>query len=58
MNLTKIKVMVSKIRQVTVKLYSKKGPCGICGRKTMVDGALCKSFGNGNLVDTWKMCKY
>ena len=39
-------VMVSKIGQVTVKLYSKKDPCGICGKKTMVDAVLCKSCGN------------
>ena len=46
MNLVKTKVMVSKIWQVTVIPYSKKDPCGICGRKTMVDAVLCKFCGN------------
>ena len=45
-NLKKTKVMVSKIVQVTARLSSKKGPCGICGRKTMVNAVLCKSCGN------------
>ena len=46
MTLMKIKVMVSKIGQVTVKPSSKKDPCGICGRKTMLNAVLCKSCGN------------
>ena len=46
MNLVKTKVMVSKIGQVTVKPSSKKDPCGICGRKTMLNVVLCKSYGN------------
>ena len=41
-NLMKTKVMVSKIGQVTVKQSSKKDPCGICGRKTMLNAVLCK----------------
>ena len=45
MNLMKIKVMVGKIGQVTVKPSGKKDPCGICGRKTMLDAELCKSCG-------------
>ena len=46
MNLMKTKLMVSKIGQVTVKPSSKKDPCGICGRKTMLNAILCKSCGN------------
>ena len=46
MNLMKTKVMVSKIGQITVKLSSKKDPCGIRGRKTMLNAVLCKSCGN------------
>ena len=42
----KTKVMVSKIEQVTIKPSSKKKPCGICGRKTMVNAVLCKLCGN------------
>ena len=45
-NLMKTKVMVSKIGQVTVKPCSKKDPCGIFGRKTMLNVVLCKSCGN------------
>ena len=45
-NLMKTKVMVSKIGQVTVKRSSKKDPCGICGRKTMLNAVICKSCGN------------
>ena len=41
-NLMKTKVMVSKSEQVT----SKKDPCGISIRKTMVNAVLCKSCGN------------
>ena len=44
--LMKTKVMLSKIGQVTAKLSSKKDPCGICGRKTMVNAELCKSCRN------------
>ena len=46
MNLMHTKVMVSKIGQVTVKPSSKKDPCGICGKKTMLSAVLCKSCGN------------
>ena len=42
----KTKVMVTKIGQVTVKPSSKKDPCGICGRKIMLNAVLCKSCGN------------
>ena len=42
-NLVKPKVMVSNIGQVTVRPSSKKDPCGMCGRRTMVDAVLCKS---------------
>ena len=46
-NLMKTKVTkVSKIGQVIVKPSSKKDPYGICGRKTMLNAALCKSCGN------------
>ena len=45
-NLMKTKVMMSNIGQVTVKPSSKKDPCGICGRKTMLNAVLCKSCGN------------
>ena len=45
-NLMNTKVMVSKIWQVTVKQYRQKDPCGICGRKTMLNAVLCKSCGN------------
>ena len=45
-NLVKTKVMVSKIGQDTVKSSSKKDPCGIYGRKTMLNAVLCKSCGN------------
>ena len=45
-NLMKTKVMVSKIWQVTVKPSSKNDPCGICGRKTMLNAVLYKSCGN------------
>ena len=44
-NLMKTRVMVSKIGQVTVR-PSKKDPCGICGRKTMLNAVLCKYCGN------------
>ena len=46
MNLMKTKIMESKIGQATVKLSSKKDPCGICGRKIMLNTVLCKSCGN------------
>ena len=46
MNLMKTKVMESKIGQVSVKPFSKKDPCGICGRKTLLNAVLCKSCGN------------
>ena len=46
MNLVKTKVMVSKIGQISIKLSSKKYPCGICGEKTMAIAVLCKSCGN------------
>ena len=42
-NLMKTKVMVSKIGQFTVEPSGKKDPCGICGRKTILDAVLCKS---------------
>ena len=42
----KTKAMESKIWQVTARPSSVKDPCGICGRKTMLDAALCKSCGN------------
>ena len=42
----KTNVMVSKIGQFTVKPYSKEDPCGISGRKTMLNAVLCKSRGN------------
>ena len=42
-NLVKTKVMESNNGQVTVRPSSKKDPCGICGRRTMVDAVLCKS---------------
>ena len=45
-NLTKTKVMVSRIRQVTVKPFSKKDPCVSRGRKTILNAVLCKSCGN------------
>ena len=45
-NLVKTKVMVSNIGQVTVRPSSKKDPCGMCGRRTMVDAELCKSGEN------------
>ena len=41
-NLMRTKVMVRKIGQVTIKPFSKKDPCGICGRKTMLNAVLCK----------------
>ena len=46
MNMVKTKVMVSKIGKVTVKPSSKKDPCGVCGRKTMVNAVLHKYCGN------------
>ena len=46
MNLMKTKVMVSKTGQVTIRPSSKKNPCDICGKKTMVSAVLCKSCGN------------
>ena len=45
-NLMKTKIMVSDIWQVTVKPSSKKDPCGIRGRKTMLNVVLWKSCGN------------
>ena len=45
-NLMKPMVIVRKIGQVTVKPSSKKDPCGICGRKTILNAILCKSCGN------------
>ena len=39
-------VMVSKIGQATVRPSSRKDPCGICGRKTMLNAVLCTSCGN------------
>ena len=45
-NMMKTNVMVSKIWQVTAKPSCKKNPCGICGRKTMLNAGLCKSCGN------------
>ena len=45
-NLMKANVMVIKIGQVTLKPSSKKGPCGICGRKTMLNALLCTFCGN------------
>ena len=38
-NLMKTRVIVSKIGQV--RPSSKKDPCGICGRKTMLNAVLC-----------------
>ena len=43
MYLVTTKVMVSKIGQVTVRPCGKKDPCGIRGRKAMLNAALCKS---------------
>ena len=45
-NLVNTKVMVSNIGHVTVRPSSKKDPCGMCGRRTMVDAVLCKSDEN------------
>ena len=45
-NLMNTRVMESKIGQVTVEPSSKKDPCGICCRKTMLSAVLCKSYGN------------
>ena len=42
-NLVKTKVMMCNIGHVTVRPSSKKDPCGMCGRRTMVDAVLCKS---------------
>ena len=42
-NLVKTKIVVSNIGHVTVKPSSNKDPCGMCGRRTMVDAVLCKS---------------
>ena len=42
----KTRVMVSIIGQVTVKSASKKDPCGISSRKTILIEILCKSCGN------------
>ena len=42
-NLVKTKVMISNIGHITVRPSSKKDPCGMCGRRTMVDAVLCKS---------------
>ena len=44
-NLMKTKIMVSKIGQVTARLCCKKDPCGLSGRKTMLNAVLCKSCG-------------
>ena len=47
MNLTKTKVVMSKIGQVTVKSSGKKDQCGIYSRKkAMVDVVLCQYCGN------------
>ena len=46
MNLAKTKVMASKIGQISIRQSSKKDPCDICGRKTMLIAVLCKSCGN------------
>ena len=43
-NLRKINVMVSEL--VSVRPSSKKDPCGICGRKPMLNAVLCKSCEN------------
>ena len=40
-NLMKTKAMMSKIWQVTVEPSSVKDPCGICGRKAMLNAVLC-----------------
>ena len=40
-NQMKTKVMVSIIGQATVRPSSKKDPCVICGRETMLKGVLC-----------------
>ena len=45
-NLVKRKAMMSRTGQVTDKPSDKIDPCGICGRKTMVNAVLCKSYGN------------
>ena len=37
---------MSTIGQVTMKPSSKKDPCGICDRKTVVIAVLCKSCGH------------
>ena len=42
-NLVKTKIVVSNIGHVTVRPSNKKDPCGMCGRRTMVDAVLCKS---------------
>ena len=42
-NLVKKKVMVSNIGHVSVRPSSNKYPCGMCGRRTMVDAVLCES---------------
>ena len=49
-NLVKTKIVVINIGHVTVRPSSNKDPCGMCGRRTMVDAVLCKSCedkGNG-----------
>ena len=45
-SLVKTKVMVSVIGQISINPSSKKDPCGICGRKTMLNAVLWKSCGN------------
>ena len=38
--------LVSDIGEIIVQPSSKKDQCGICGRKTMANSALCKCCGN------------
>ena len=45
-NLMKTRVMMSEIWQVTVIPSSKKDPCGIYCRKTMLKAVLCRYCGN------------
>ena len=38
--------MVSKIGQISVRPFSIKDPCVICGRKTTANAVSCQSCGN------------
>ena len=46
---------MSKIGQVTVKPSSRKDPCGICGRKAIVNAILCKSLEIGYMEDAQRL---